>query len=140
MSANEAALVTGSSKGLGAAISRVLAERGYYVYITDHDDHPAAEQTADDLRSIGRQAEVLPLDVTSESSVRDGFAVIGRSDHRLAVLVNNAATEVARNIEEATFAGVDVGDRHQARRFLALHEVRPSHAQGSRQSQHRLRD
>jgi NAD(P)-dependent dehydrogenase (short-subunit alcohol dehydrogenase family) len=104
MSANDAALVTGSSKGLGAAISRVLAERGYHVYITDHDDHTAAEQTADGIRSIGGRAEVLPLDVTSERSVRDGFAVIGRSDHRLAVLVNNAASEVARDIEEATFA------------------------------------
>jgi NAD(P)-dependent dehydrogenase (short-subunit alcohol dehydrogenase family) len=104
MSANEAALVTGSSKGLGAAISRVLAERGYYVYITDHEDHTAAEQTADEIRSVGGQAEVLSLDVTSERSVLTAFAVIGRSDHRLAVLVNNAATEVARNIEEATLS------------------------------------
>src|SRR3954463_3645037 len=104
MSANDAALVTGSSKGLGAAISRVLAERGYYVYITDHHDHTAAERTAADIRSVGGQAEVLPLDVTDERSVRDGFAVIGSSDHRLAVLVNNAATEVARTIEEGTCA------------------------------------
>ena len=104
MSTTDAALVTGSSKGLGAAMSRVLAERGYHVYITDHDDHTAADQTADEIRAIGGQAEVLPLDVTSQRSVREGFAVIDSSDHRLAVLVNNAATEVARNIEEGTFA------------------------------------
>jgi 3-oxoacyl-[acyl-carrier protein] reductase len=104
MTETDAALVTGSSKGLGAAISRLLAERGYYVYITDHDDHTAAERTAGEIRSNGGQAGVLPLDVTSERSVREGFAAIGRSGHRLGVLVNNAATEVARNIEEATFA------------------------------------
>jgi NAD(P)-dependent dehydrogenase (short-subunit alcohol dehydrogenase family) len=104
MRPRQAALVTGSSRGLGAAISRVLAERGYYVYITAHDDHTAAERTVAGIRSLGGRAEVLPLDVTDERSVRDGFDVIGSSDHRLAVLVNNAATEVARNIEEATFA------------------------------------
>ncbi len=104
MTPRQAALVTGSSKGLGAAISRVLAERGYSVYITAHDDHTAAERTVAGIRSLGGRAEVLPLDVTDERSVRDGFAEIGSSGHRLAVLVNNAATEVARNIEEATFA------------------------------------
>jgi NAD(P)-dependent dehydrogenase (short-subunit alcohol dehydrogenase family) len=104
MRPRQAALVTGSSRGLGAAISRVLAERGYSVYITAHDDHTAAERTVAGIRSLGGRAEVLPLDVTDERSVRDGFAEIGSSGHRLAVLVNNAATEVARNIEEATFA------------------------------------
>lgn len=98
----QSALVTGSSKGLGAAISRVLAERGYYVYITDHDDHAAAEATAADIRSMDRQAEVLRLDVTSERSVRNAFEVIERNHRELAVLVNNAVTEVAKDIEQAT--------------------------------------
>ena len=103
MTPHGAALVTGSSKGLGAAISGLLAERGYYVYITDHDDHMAAEGTAAEIRSDGGQAEVLRLDVTSERSVRDAFAGIQAGSRGLAVLVNNAATEVARDIEEASF-------------------------------------
>jgi 3-oxoacyl-[acyl-carrier protein] reductase len=98
-----AALVTGSSKGLGAAISGLLAARGYHVYITDHDDHVSAEGTAAGIRSAGGHAEVLRLDVTSERSVRDAFAVIRGSTRRLAVLVNNAASEVAKDIEDATF-------------------------------------
>ena len=103
MTPDAAALVTGSSKGLGAAISRLLAERGYYVYITDHHDHAASQDTAAEIRSANGHAEVLPLDVTSERSVRDGFAVIDGSNRKLAVLVNNAATEVAKDIEQATF-------------------------------------
>ena len=102
MTLNDAALVTGSSKGLGAAISRVLAERGYCVYITDHHDHAAAQGIAAEIRSMNGEAEVLALDVTSESSVRDGFAVIEASRRRLGVLVNNAVTEVAKDIEQAT--------------------------------------
>ena len=102
MTSGEAALVTGSSKGLGAAISRVLAERGYYVYITDHHDHAASQDTAAEIRSVNGRAEVLPLDVTSERSVRDGFAAIEGGNRKLAVLVNNAVTEVAKDIEQAT--------------------------------------
>jgi NAD(P)-dependent dehydrogenase (short-subunit alcohol dehydrogenase family) len=56
------------------------------------------------IRSAGGQAEVLLIDVTSERSVRDGFAVIQANPRRLAVLVNNAVTEVAKDIEDATFA------------------------------------
>src|SRR3954451_8614095 len=103
MSPDRAALVTGSSKGLGAAISRVLAARGYHVYITDHDDHAGAENTAAEIRSMTGHADVLRLDVTSEGSVRNAFAQIEASGRQLAVLVNNAVTEVARDIGEATF-------------------------------------
>jgi 3-oxoacyl-[acyl-carrier protein] reductase len=104
MSPDKGALVTGSSKGLGAAISRLLAERGHHVYITAHHDHAAAEKTCAGIRSSGGCADVVPLDVTDEGSVRDALAVIAANGPRLAVLVNNAVTEVAKDIEQASFA------------------------------------
>src|SRR4051794_40079446 len=69
MTVGSAALVTGSSKGLGAAISRMLAQRGYLVYITDHHDHSAAEEMVMNIRSANGHAEILPLGVTSDRSV-----------------------------------------------------------------------
>jgi 3-oxoacyl-[acyl-carrier protein] reductase len=104
MAPDEAALVTGSSKGIGAAISRLLAERGHHVYITAHHDHTAAQETTAEIRSKGGRAEVVPLDVTDERSVRDALAVIEASGRSLAVLVNNAVTEVAKDIEQADLA------------------------------------
>lgn len=56
-----AAVVTGGSGGLGAAIARLLAERGSDVAITYHRNRDAAERVVADIEACGRRAHAAPL-------------------------------------------------------------------------------
>jgi meso-butanediol dehydrogenase / (S,S)-butanediol dehydrogenase / diacetyl reductase len=96
------AVVTGSSKGLGAAISERLAREGFKAWVTYHRDRAGAEQVAAAIERDGGLSRVAALDVRDEASVRDLFSLIGAEDGRLDVLVCNAVQEIAKSIEEAT--------------------------------------
>lgn len=96
-------LVTGSSKGIGAAISKKLAKNGYFMYITYHTDKTAALQVLSDIRTAGGSGEVVPLDVRDEASVRGLYENISKRFAHLNVLVNNAVTEIAKDLENVTF-------------------------------------
>src|ERR1700722_9883209 len=99
MTHSKVGLVTGSSKGIGAAISRRLARDGYYVYITYHSDQAAADAVLDSVISHGGCGEVMHLDVRKEPSVRTAFARVDEHFGHLDVLVNNAVTEIAKDLE-----------------------------------------
>lgn len=99
------ALVTGGAKGMGAAHSRLLAERGAAVIIADVD--PAGEQLAAELRDQGRDARYVRLDVTSEADwqrvVEGAIASHGKVD----ILVNNAGVVVLKPVEACTVEDFD---------------------------------
>lgn len=67
------ALVTGAASGIGAAVARVLAERGARVVVADRDLE-FGERTANEIRATGRWATFVPLDVTDPTSVEAAFA------------------------------------------------------------------
>lgn len=78
------ALVTGGNKGIGRETVRRLVDEGYRVYLGARDEalgSAAAQDTG---------AEFLQLDVTSEGSVSAAASVVGTTDGRLDLLVNNA--------------------------------------------------
>lgn len=83
-------LVTGGSRGIGAATARLAATRGYDVCIAYREDENAARAVCADIESLGRTALAVQADVSDESSVRalfdDCLAAFGHID----VLVNNA--------------------------------------------------
>ncbi len=79
------ALVTGASSGLGAHFAETLAKAGARVVISARRAE-ALEALAARLREGGRQVDVLPLDVTSSSSVDQAADAISQVD----ILVNNA--------------------------------------------------
>ncbi len=86
------ALVTGGSRGLGAAICKRLASLGLGLIINYHSNETAALEVAEAIRSHGGIAELLPFDVSSESSV-DSALEKWEQEHpedRITVLVNNA--------------------------------------------------
>jgi NAD(P)-dependent dehydrogenase (short-subunit alcohol dehydrogenase family) len=58
-----AAIVTGGSGGLGAAVCRLLADRGSHVALTYHGNEAAARSVAADVESAGRSADVTQLDL-----------------------------------------------------------------------------
>ncbi|MFJ2157730.1 SDR family NAD(P)-dependent oxidoreductase [Streptomyces sp. NPDC087856] len=83
-------LVTGAARGIGAAVSRRLAEEGARVLMTDVD-LPEAEKTAAGLRELGLATEAFGCDVGSQESVERAVARAVESFGALDVLVNSAA-------------------------------------------------
>ncbi|WSW89391.1 SDR family NAD(P)-dependent oxidoreductase [Streptomyces sp. NBC_00989] len=83
-------LVTGAARGIGAAISRRLAEEGARVLVTDAD-LPEAEKTAAALRELGLAAEALGCDVGDQEAVERAVAHAVGTFGSLDVLVNCAA-------------------------------------------------
>ncbi|MFL5896118.1 MAG: SDR family oxidoreductase [Thermoleophilaceae bacterium] len=87
-----AAIVTGSDSGIGKATAVALAERGFDVGITWHEDEDGAEETAREVRSKGRRAEVSRLDLSELGGVHGVIAELAEALGRVDVLVNNAGT------------------------------------------------
>ena len=86
------AIVTASDSGIGRATAVALARDGFDLGLTWHEDEPGAHGTADEVRSIGRRAEVRRLDL---SDAENGPPVVGDLADALGgldVLVNNAGT------------------------------------------------
>jgi NAD(P)-dependent dehydrogenase (short-subunit alcohol dehydrogenase family) len=79
------ALVTGASSGIGEATAERLAKAGYKVYGTSRRGGQAGK----------RSFEMLPLDVTSDESVKAAVSEVVRRDGRIDLLVNNAGFGVA---------------------------------------------
>ena len=83
------ALVTGASRGLGAAIAETLARDGFDIWLNYRSDHEAADNVADRIRELGRQCQLLPFDVCDQDAVEK--ALIPQFEKVTPfVLVNNA--------------------------------------------------
>jgi NAD(P)-dependent dehydrogenase (short-subunit alcohol dehydrogenase family) len=84
-------LVTGGSRGVGAATARLAAAQGYNVAISFVSDEPAALAVASDVEAAGRRALPMRADSADPQQVARLFAEIDRAFGRIDVLVNNAA-------------------------------------------------
>lgn len=86
------ALVTGGSRGLGAAICKRLASQGLGIIINYHSNETAAQEVAEFIRSKGGVTDLLPFDVSNEQSVDTALEKWEEAhpSDRITVLVNNA--------------------------------------------------
>jgi 3-oxoacyl-[acyl-carrier protein] reductase len=84
------ALVTGGSRGIGAAVCRRLAADGCHVYVNFRSREARAKEVVDTIVAAGGSAETIGADVCEEAAVRAMFAQVRRTHGRLDVLVNNA--------------------------------------------------
>ncbi len=82
------ALVTGASRGIGAAIARRLAAQGARVVAAARADN--ARPVAEDITRTGGQAEAITLDVTDSSAAETAVAGVLERHSRIDILVNNA--------------------------------------------------
>jgi NAD(P)-dependent dehydrogenase (short-subunit alcohol dehydrogenase family) len=83
------AVVTGAGRGIGRAISVVLAEAGADVALIARTEQQL-EQTAEQVRTLGRKALPLPLDVTREDGVKKTVEMVLSEFGRIDILCNNA--------------------------------------------------
>ena len=83
-------LITGGSRGIGAATAILAAQRGYDVAFTYQSNAKAANEIAEKIQAIGRKALMLQADVSVEADVLSVFKQVDAQLGRLDALVNNA--------------------------------------------------
>jgi NAD(P)-dependent dehydrogenase (short-subunit alcohol dehydrogenase family) len=96
-------LITGASRGIGAATARLAAARGYAVAVNYRASKKAAEALVDAIAAAGGRAISIQGDVAVESDVKRLFETVDSELGRLAVLVNNAGIlETRMRLDEMT--------------------------------------
>ncbi|HHW92974.1 MAG TPA: SDR family oxidoreductase [Clostridiaceae bacterium] len=96
------ALVTGGARGIGRAISKVLAREGYRVFINYFHSEDDARELAEMLERDGCQAMLLRADIASPVDVRRMVANALLECNRIDVLVNNAGVSAWGLLTETT--------------------------------------
>lgn len=97
VAAHKVALVTGASRGVGAATARLLARRGLDVVVNYRDKARRAEQVAAAVRALGRRALSVQADLTQPDPTARMFALTGDLFGALDVLVLNASGGLERD-------------------------------------------
>jgi glucose 1-dehydrogenase len=100
--AGKRVLVTGSSKGIGQAIAVRLAEEGAAVAVNYRGDREGAEETARQIRGLGRACAVIQADVGAPEECRRLVQASIDGLGGLDVLVNNAGIEIKAELTEIT--------------------------------------
>ncbi len=96
-------IVTGGSRGIGAATARIAGERGYDVCVNFRKDADAAAAVVTDIEKAGSRAIAVAGDMSSESDVINLFETTDAELGRLNVLVNNAGiVDVQSRLEDFT--------------------------------------
>jgi len=83
-------LITGASRGIGAATARLAAQQGYALCLNYHQRADATNAVLEQVRGLGVTAIAVQADVADETQVLHMFEAIDRELGRLDVLVNNA--------------------------------------------------
>jgi 3-oxoacyl-[acyl-carrier protein] reductase len=90
MFTQKVALVTGGSRGIGAATCLALARHGAFVYINYRNNQPAAEMVLSSIRAAGGDGATIGASVSNEAAVAAMFGTIRKQSGRLDLLVSNA--------------------------------------------------
>ncbi len=83
-------IVTGGSRGIGAATSKLLAKQGYKVCVNYLKSNASAEALCQDITQLGGQAFAYQADVANENKVDELFAAVQKRYGTITHLVNNA--------------------------------------------------
>ncbi|MBZ9737002.1 SDR family oxidoreductase [Mesorhizobium sp. CA18] len=101
-------LVTGGSRGIGAAICRQANQAGYRVAVNYVSDQNAADKLVAELKAVGGEAFAVKGDVGNEADVLAMFEAVDRAFGRLDAFVNNAGiVDVKARVDEMSAARLE---------------------------------
>lgn len=100
VSSGKIALVSGASRGVGAATARYLAERGYDVVVNYRNKAKRAEAVVDEIQASGRKGWIAQADLTDAAQTAAMFAQVGQEPGRLDLLVLNASGGLEKGMAE----------------------------------------
>ena len=89
--AGKTALVTGASRGIGASVSRQLAEHGANVIINFRSKRPRAERVGEAVKAAGTKSILVQADICNEGEVRQMMQTIKQEIPQLDLLILNAS-------------------------------------------------
>ncbi|MBW8788830.1 SDR family oxidoreductase [Rhizobium laguerreae] len=104
---NKVALVTGASRGIGAAVARRLAKDGFTVVINYSGNAAPAEELAQEIEQAGGKALTAKADVGDAEAVRHMFEAAETAFGGVDVLVNNAGIMMLSSLAEADDVNFD---------------------------------
>jgi 3-oxoacyl-[acyl-carrier protein] reductase len=119
----QVAIITGGTRGIGAAIAEALARKGVHIVIASRNAHEASEK-ATTLSALGIKATGVKLDVSKSDEVATVFEEIRKEYQRIDILINNAGITkdglLLRMKEEAWDTVIDINLKGL---FLCTREV-----------------
>ena len=115
---NKVVLVSGSGRGIGAAIALHFARLGADVVVNYFRNRQPAEETADKIRQLGRKALMVKANMGELEDIERLFAVIEQEFHGLDIYIHNAASGYNRPVMQQRAKGWDWTMNINARSLL----------------------
>lgn len=100
-------IITGGSRGIGAAAARRIATEGWDILVNYNANESAAEAVATDVAAAGARVELVQADVSTEEGIDKTFAAADRMGSLTAIINNAGIGDQVGTIEGFSFARVD---------------------------------
>lgn len=126
---NQTALVTGGSRGIGAAIAKRLAKEGANVAITYNSSPDRAESVVNEIKAAGGKAIAIKADSKDPQAVMDAVDTTAAAFGGFNILVNNAGIAMLKPVDEFTLEDFDLHTSVNIRAVFAGSKAAIKHLQ-----------